>query len=700
MDFARGLEEALRRHFSFDSFRPGQKEVIKTVLEGGDVLAVMPTGSGKSLCYQLPALLLPGLTLIISPLVALMKDQVDNLHERKMFQATLLNSQLGPDEQRLRMQGIRRGRYKLVYVAPERLRNKYFLELFSDLGLDLLVVDEAHCLSQWGHDFRPDYLWIRDFYQLLPRRPRIMALTATATPQVQQDILQQLDIPLAGRVAAGSDRPNLFLSAQRAAGEEEKRAALREFLDGRPGSGIIYTATRKESEAVAHWLAKELGLSAACYHAGLDPERRAGVQDAFINEEIKVVAATNAFGMGIDKPNIRYVVHYNLPATMEAYYQEIGRAGRDGLPASCLLLFSLKDKNLQEWLIGNDALKREDLVSLWRACARYLTSGRAAVPLAELEKAGLHENKLRQAVSILERLQALKLAERDGDYLYLEPGNRRPQPSEVQAALREAEDRLAHRRDKLSVMVNWANTSRCRRALLLDYFGEKAASRPQPCCDCCQSGAAGREFSAEPLKALACVAELPRGVGRKKLADILRGSAAADMTTYGYVRLKNYRSLAGRSSKDILEMVDRLLGDGYLALSGSEYPVLALTETGREALRKGEPLPAGFKDKPRQANSKGIILPGKEDSVSARVDESLLQALKDYRSSLARKEQKPPYIYFHDSVLREIARLKPRSLGALREIKGLGEKKIAAYGIYILDIIERFEEIKKEYPIL
>lgn len=365
------LEKALRRHFHFDRFRPGQKEVIEGVLGGGDVLAVMPTGSGKSLCYQLPALLLPGLTLVISPLVALMKDQVDNLHERKLFQATLLNSQIGVEEYRLRMQGIRGGGYKLIYVAPERLRNKNFFELVSDLGLDLLVVDEAHCLSQWGHDFRPDYLWIADFYKRLPKRPRIMALTATATPQVQQDIITQLDIPGAGRVATGSDRPNLYITARRTAGEREKQAALQEFLRGRRGSGIIYAATRKESEQVAAWVRDYLGLASACYHAGLSSAERTRVQEAFIREEAEVVVATNAFGMGIDKANIRYVAHYSLPSSLEAYYQEIGRAGRDGLPAHCLLLFSLKDVRLQEWIISNDAVKRADLAAFWRICARH-----------------------------------------------------------------------------------------------------------------------------------------------------------------------------------------------------------------------------------------------------------------------------------------------------------------------------------------
>ncbi|WP_027364928.1 RecQ family ATP-dependent DNA helicase [Desulfotruncus alcoholivorax] len=686
------LDEALSKHFHFERFRPGQREVIEAALAGDDVLAVMPTGSGKSLCYQLPALLLPGLTLVISPLVALMKDQVDNLQEKDYSRATTLNSQLNPEEYRLRMRGIRSGQYKLVYIAPERLRNRYFNELIKELDVDLLVVDEAHCISQWGHDFRPDYLWIGDFYEQLPRRPRIMALTATATPAVQRDILKQLGIPGARMVAASSDRPNLYISAQRADDEGEKQAALREFLNGQRGSGIIYAATRKESEAVAVWVKDSLGIPAGCYHAGLPPGERDRVQEAFIREEIRVVVATNAFGMGIDKANIRFVVHYSLPASLEAYYQEIGRAGRDGLPARCRMLYSLKDKRLQEWFIDNDAVTRDDLAIFWRACARHAEGGRSAVPLVELERNGLGETKLRLVVSMLERLQAIRLFDRDEEYLYVEPG-KRPAPGAVQAALSEVENRLAYRKNKLSTVVNWANTTRCRRAMLLEYFGEEPEGRTEPCCDNCLAAASGNlEFSKEPLVVLSCVAELQRGVGRKKLADILRGAASANMSAFGYDSLIYYRSLAGKSGKAILEMVDRLLADGYLALKGAEYPVVVLTALGRKALKKSEPLPVMIK-KNKVGLKELAGRPVKDDAnknETAPDEMGLLSALKEYRSSLARQEQKPAYIFFHDSVLMEIARVRPQTLAELRGIKGLGEKKVSAHGEAILSIINNF----------
>lgn len=684
------LSETLYRHFRFSHFRPGQQEVIEASLAGEDVLAVMPTGSGKSLCYQLPSLLLPGLTLVISPLVALMKDQVDNLLEKDFSQATLLNSQINPDEYRQRMRDIRRGGFKLVYVAPERLRNKAFSELCKELQIDLLVVDEAHCVSQWGHDFRPDYLWIRNFYEQLPRRPGILALTATATPEVQRDIRTQLGILAARVVTAGSDRPNLCIAAERVDGEREKQVALRTFLRRQPGSGIIYVATRKESESVAAWVRDALEITADCYHAGLAPGRRTAVQEAFIKEEVRVVAATNAFGMGIDKANIRFVVHYSLPGSMEAYYQEIGRAGRDGLPAECRLLFALKDKSLQEWFIDQSAITRDDLALFWRTCGRFAEEGRSVVPTAALEAAGLGETKQRLVVSLLERLEALRLTDRDEEYLYVEPG-KRPPPGAVQAALQEVEDRLAHRRDKLTTVVNWANTTRCRRTMLLEYFGERPEGSAPRCCDNCLATAAGEpELSKDPLLALACVRDLRRGIGRKKLADILRGARSSNMPAYGYNNLTNYRALGGRSGKAILEMIDRLLADGYLAVEGREYPVVALTAAGREALKRGKPLPVVVKRKKGVAGAADGAGRGRADAGQAGAvsNERLLAALKEYRSSLVEREYKPAYLFFHDSVLQEIASVRPRTLAELRTIKGIGETKVSAYGKQILAIIE------------
>ncbi|MDP3050086.1 MAG: helicase-related protein, partial [Eubacteriales bacterium] len=463
---------------------------------------------------------------------------------------------------------------------------------------------------------------------------------------------------------------------------------LQEFFERQPGSGIIYAATRKESESVAAWLRDSLGISAGCYHAGLTPNQRTAVQEAFIKEAVRVVVATNAFGMGIDKPNIRFVIHYSLPASLEAYYQEIGRAGRDGLPSDCRLLFSLKDSRLQEWMIEHDKITRDDLTLFWRICAKYADGGKSVVPIVELERAGLGTTKQRLVVSMLERLQAIRSSDRDEEYRYLEPG-RRPPPEAVQAALREVENRLAYRKQKLNTVVNWANTTLCRRTMLLEYFGEKPEGSAKRCCDNCLATASGDlEFSRDPLVVLACVVGLPRGVGRKKLADILRGAPSPNMTAYGYDTLVHYRALAGRSGKEILEMIDRLLADGYLATEGSDYPVVALTPQGKAALKKGDPVPVPVKWNKAIKRSADRSERTDANQTETAPDENLLVALKEYRTSLVKQEKKPAYVYFHDSVLKEIARVRPRTLAELRAIKGLGESKVSAHGQQILSIIK------------
>jgi len=683
------LQESLYRYFNFTTFRPGQKEVIDRVMAGGDVLAVMPTGQGKSLCYQLPALILPGLSLVISPLVALMKDQVDNLLEKNLDQVTLINNQIPLAEHRKRIEGIRRGKYKLVYIAPERLRNRQFATEISKMEVNLLVVDEAHCISQWGHDFRPDYLFIRKFYQELPVRPRLLALTATATPAVQQDILHQLGIAGAEKIAVSSDRPNLFISVQRVSSDEEKLELLSSVLNQTNGSSIIYTATRKGSEMVAGWARSSLGIEAECYHAGLEPAERTRIQEAFITDKIRLVAATNAFGMGIDKPNIRLVAHFNFPSSLESYYQEIGRAGRDGLPALCLLFFSLADKSLQEWMINKDAVTREDLAAFWQTCVKFADGSQTAVPAEVLEQQGLDEIKQRLIISMLERIQALRLVEREPERIILKTGSERLRPEAVRKVLQEAEKRLIYRKKKLEALINWARTTNCRRLILLEYFGEKPAGSAGDCCDNCLKKARGVvSYSKEPLIILRCVAELPRNVGRKKLAYILNGSRSVEITTYRYNKLPSYGKLAGKKSDVVLQMIDRLLGDGYLELTGAEYPVLFLTSAGREALKNGKPLPVYSLQEKQNIPPSG---PAREtEEMKKDIPEALLAALKEYRSNLAKQKKMPPFFFFHDSVIKEIARCRPLTLAELKRIKGLGEKKISAHGSELIKIVGEF----------
>jgi ATP-dependent DNA helicase RecQ len=338
--------------FGLASFRPGQREVVETVLERRDCLCIMPTGGGKSLCYQLPAVARPGLTLVVSPLIALMKDQVDALHELGIA-ATYINSSLTPAETFARMNAMAAGLYSLVYVAPERLRSSLFLEKLRQAKLNLLAVDEAHCISQWGHDFRPDYARLGRFRQRLGSPPTI-ALTATATPHVRSDIVQQLQLQEPRTFITGFARPNLRFEVEHALSEPDKLRTLLDFLTATPGAGIVYCATRKKCEELVESLqSAQRGRKVGLYHAGLEPDIRRRVQDDFMSDRVPIIVATNAFGMGIDKPDLRFVVHYNIPGSLEAYYQEAGRSGRDGLPSRCLLIYSAKDRSTQEWFIEN-----------------------------------------------------------------------------------------------------------------------------------------------------------------------------------------------------------------------------------------------------------------------------------------------------------------------------------------------------------
>ena len=344
------IDDALS-HFGLSTFRPGQREVIEQVVAGEDCLCVMPTGGGKSLCYQLPSVVRPGLTIVVSPLIALMKDQVDSLNQRGI-PATLINSSLSLTEQQYRLQDVAAGKYRLLYVAPERLRNQRFIESIRATPIQLLAIDEAHCISQWGHDFRPDYQRLGKFRQWLGDIQTI-ALTATATHRVREDIVNTLGLRNPKQFINGFARTNLHFGVVHCQSERDKQQELKQFLESRPGSGIIYAATRKRCEELVEYCNNELKISVGSYHAGLLPEQRRAIQDRFMEGQLEIIVATNAFGMGIDKPDLRFVVHYNMPGSLEAYYQEAGRAGRDGLYSQCVLLYGYQDRFVQEFFIEN-----------------------------------------------------------------------------------------------------------------------------------------------------------------------------------------------------------------------------------------------------------------------------------------------------------------------------------------------------------
>ena len=350
-------QEILKQYFGYDSFRPGQDALVQAILSGRDTLGIMPTGAGKSICYQVPALALPGLTLVISPLISLMKDQVGALNEAGV-PAACINSALSFEEMRDALYFAGRGEYKLLYVAPERLTAPFFLDFARRVPISMVTVDEAHCISQWGQDFRPSYLKIVEFLQRLPHRPAVAAFTATATAQVRADIIRILQLHEPETVVTGFDRPNLRFEVLR---PKDKRAVLLQLLaERRDKSGIVYCATRKTVEQVCGLL-QEAGFAATRYHAGLDADERRENQEAFICDRSPIMAATNAFGMGIDKSNVSYVIHYNMPKSLEAYYQEAGRAGRDGSPADCILLYSPGDVTTAKFLIFNSSAENEEL---------------------------------------------------------------------------------------------------------------------------------------------------------------------------------------------------------------------------------------------------------------------------------------------------------------------------------------------------
>jgi ATP-dependent DNA helicase RecQ len=391
---------ALHEHFGFDDFREGQREVIMSILEGHDTVVVMPTGGGKSLCYQLPALMKPGATIVVSPLIALMKDQVDALAARNL-PATFINSSITFEEQKARISGVRRGLYKLVYVAPERFRSAHFVETLRSIDISLFAIDEAHCISQWGHDFRPDYLRLRQSIEDIGR-PQIAALTATATPYVRADIIEQLHLHEPRAFVSGFDRPNLSINVVHTQKEREKITHIR-ALAASSGSGIIYTSTRKAVEQVTGRL-RSAGLNVIGYHAGMDEAARSSAQDDFMSGRVQMIVATNAFGMGIDKPDIRFVVHYQMPGSVEAYYQEIGRAGRDNLPSTCVLLFNYADKRTQDYFIEGSYPPPETVARVYQALVAT-NQNRIELSVSEIAaRAGIrNEMAVQSALIILEK---------------------------------------------------------------------------------------------------------------------------------------------------------------------------------------------------------------------------------------------------------------------------------------------------------
>lgn len=469
------IQKILKETFGFTRLREGQDEVIRSVLAGRHTLAILPTGAGKSLCYQLPALHLPGLTVVVSPLLSLIKDQLDKLLDLGV-RAVELNSTLSTEGERQALAAIAAGEVEFVFTTPERLVNRAFIDLLKTQKIDLLVIDEAHCVSQWGHDFRPAYLELRESIKAL-NPPSVLALTATARDDVVIDVRNQLGLDDLNVIDFGTYRPNLHFEVRHVTNEAEKRAHISRLLAETPGSGAIYTATVKDAEALADWLASE-GHAVEKYHGKLPSRARKTAQERFMANDARIVVATNAFGMGIDKPDIRFVIHYQMPGSLEAYYQEAGRAGRDNQPARCVLLFDVNDRRTQQFFLGGRYPSRTDFVRVYFALAgseHGLHIDELASALKPLAKA-----KIRVALSALHDADVVK-RQRNGAFDTAHDLTRAKVAALAQAYL----EKQSLDREKLELMMHYGQSVQCRWRLLLDYFGEASDFTNCGNCDVC-----------------------------------------------------------------------------------------------------------------------------------------------------------------------------------------------------------------------
>ena len=610
---------SLRKHFGFDDFREGQREVIGSILEGKDAVVVMPTGSGKSLCYQLPAMILEGATVVVSPLIALMKDQVDALRARGL-PATFINSSISETEQRARIDALRRREHKLVYVAPERFRSSRFNSALQSIPISLFAVDEAHCISTWGHDFRPDYLRLRHVIRSLGS-VQTLALTATATPYVRSDIIQQLGLEQPQTFVSGFDRPNLSIEVVHTEKEREKIAHIRRLAQSIKGSGIIYTSTRKAVEQVGNKL-KDAGLSVSLYHAGMSDSLRIKSQDNFMSSRTQMIVATNAFGMGIDKPDIRFVVHYQMPGSIEAYYQEIGRGGRDGLPSTCMLLFNYADKNTHDFFIEGSY---PDIKIIRQVYETLVETELKRIELSTTEIARRAKERNEMAVQ-----SALYVLERAGHIQRTAPVlNQKGRGSQQGRSIlmldnvpttqlrvdpRDVVRRGELERRKLREMIEFCYTERCYRAHILRYFGDRSHERQCGTCGNCKPRAPVRlgheELSDRPTmpaleldlspraltddellrvrKILACAKRMNGRFGKRMLASTLRGSASKQVLTARLNELSTYGILKDMPHDEIQIYIDALVAAQCLRVRGGQYPTISTTELGDRVMREQE----------------------------------------------------------------------------------------------------------------
>ncbi len=688
---------ALKEHFGFSKFLDGQEEVIAEIVSGKDGLVVMPTGGGKSLCFQIPALCFPGVTLVISPLIALMKDQVDALQARGIG-ATLINSTLSWPEQKERLDGMRKGEFKLVYVAPERFRAESFLRALDGVEISLFAIDEAHCLSQWGHDFRPDYMRLGKALEKIGR-PQCVALTATATPVVREDILKVLGLREPFERVSGFSRPNLSLGITAVDKTAQKDERIKAVISAHK-TGIIYCATRKKVDLVSETLAS-WGVKCVSYHGGMGDAERVKAQEVFISRKVDIAVATNAFGMGIDRGDVRFVIHYEIPGSVEAYYQEAGRAGRDGEAAVCELLFNYADTRTQEFFIDG----ANPSATTVRQIYRYLhgeADGNHEV-FRTLEDIAEHADvknsmAVGSALTVLARGRFIERFDVQGKRMR---GTRLLQPDVLAGNLALDEDAMekkdARDREKLKAMVEMCYARTCRQQWILEYFGEPDA---QTCgnCDVCRERSAGdfrKPTSEEELmvkKALAGVARMSRRTaegwmgkfGKGRIIQMLSGSKSQEILNNGLDRLTTYGILADKTTGYLNGLFRSLADEGLVITQTGEYPLMTLSEKGGRVMLGEEGYELRWPDE--VAKPAGLE--------ERDFDPQLFTMLKDLRYKIAKKDGVPPYVVFTNKVLEALVKYMPSSAEDALAIPGIGEGKAQTYLPPFLEMIRTYRAMR------
>ena len=595
----------LETYFGYTSFRPAQEAPIASLLRNEDVIGIMPTGAGKSICFQIPALCKAGLTIVFSPLISLMKDQVDGLLVQNI-PAALINSTLTQAEFNKTMYEVRSGKIKLLYIAPERLGSNFFCNVLRALPIAQVIVDEAHCISEWGHDFRPSYRLIGEWLNSLPKRPIVGAFTATATKYVENDIKKLLGLDKANVYVTGFDRPNLSFSVIRTPKRMDYVVHYVRQHDNE--NGIIYCATRKDVDRVYENLTRA-GIKVGHYHGGLSDEVRREMQNAYADDKLQVMVATNAFGMGIDKSNVRYVLHYQMPRNMESYYQEAGRAGRDGAPAECILLYSGQDVQVHKYLIE----------------------------------------------------QSIETPERQ-----------------------EVELR------KLQSMIDYCFCSNCLRKYMLNYFGESTVWTTCDNCSSCKGSGDKVNVTKEAKAIFRAIMGTDERYGASMITSIVRGERTDRIMRAGHDALPVFGLLSNVDEKSIKGLIQQFVASGYLRSSSGKYPVLSLTAGAEEVLaghKEVEEIRQHVSVPSRTSRSTSTTSRGKSSSGSG----GLFEHLRQHRKRLAEEAGLRPYLIFPDTVLIDLANLRPTTLGEFGNVKGVGEAKLKKYGLSFLQAIAEYK---------